>query len=79
MKEKTKRLGIQERVIFYGASSEMEKMYQAMDVFLMPSLHEGLPVTGVEAPASGFSFWFFSESIPLPRKWILRVIRNFFL
>lgn len=53
MKEKTKRLGIQERVIFYGASSEMEKMYQAMDVFLMPSLHEGLPVTGVEAQASG--------------------------
>ena len=46
-------LGIQERVIFYGASSEMEKMYQAMDVFLMPSLHEGLPVTGVEAQASG--------------------------
>lgn len=33
MKEKAKRLGIQERVIFYGASSEMEKMYQAMDVF----------------------------------------------
>ena len=29
MKEKAKRLGIQERVIFYGASSEMEKMYQA--------------------------------------------------
>lgn len=53
MKEKAKRLGIQERVIFYGASSEMEKMYQAMDVFLMPSLHEGLPVTGVEAQASG--------------------------
>lgn len=53
MKEKAKRLGIQERVIFYGASSEMEKMYQAMDIFLMPSLHEGLPVTGVEAQASG--------------------------
>ena len=29
MKEKTKRLGIQERVIFYGASSEMEKMYHS--------------------------------------------------
>ena len=53
MKEKAKRLGIEKSVIFYGASSKMEKMYQAMDVFLMPSLHEGLPVTGVEAQASG--------------------------
>lgn len=33
MKEKAKRLGIQERVIFYGASSEMEKMYQARMFF----------------------------------------------
>ena len=39
-------------MIFYGNSDEMEKMYQAMDVFLMPSKFEGLPVVGVEAQAA---------------------------
>lgn len=53
MKKKAKKLGIYENTIFYGASSEMSKMWQAMDVFLMPSLHEGLPVAGIEAQASG--------------------------
>lgn len=53
MKTKVINLGIEDKVIFYGASNEMERMFQAMDVFVMPSLHEGLPVTGVEAQASG--------------------------
>lgn len=53
MKNKARTLGIEDVVIFYGASNEMNKMWQAMDVFVMPSLHEGLPVTGVEAQASG--------------------------
>lgn len=53
IKSEAQKLEISDRVIFYGASSEMEKMYMAMDVFVMPSLHEGLPVTGIEAQASG--------------------------
>ncbi len=53
MKEKARSLGIYDSVIFYGASNEMHKMWQAIDVLLMPSLHEGLPVTGIEAQASG--------------------------
>lgn len=61
MKEKAKRLGIFDSVIFYGASNEMDKMWQAMDVFLMPSLHEGLPVTGIEAQASGLPCVFSDE------------------
>ena len=36
----------------------MERMYQAMDVFLMPSKFEGLPVTGVEAQAAGLPIIF---------------------
>lgn len=53
MKKKAKQLDIYDSVIFYGASNEMHRMWQAMDVFVMPSLHEGLPVTGIEAQASG--------------------------
>lgn len=53
MKKKARDLNISDSVIFYGASNEMHKMWQAMDVFVMPSLHEGLPVTGIEAQACG--------------------------
>lgn len=53
MKQKANQLGIGSAVIFFGASNEMYKMWQAMDIFVMPSLHEGMPVTGIEAQASG--------------------------
>lgn len=58
VKEKVHSLGLDNDVIFYGASNEMERMYQAMDVFLMPSKFEGLPVSGVEAQASGLPIVF---------------------
>lgn len=44
---------LDEEVLFCGVSDEMGRMYQGMDVFLMPSCFEGFPVTGVEAQASG--------------------------
>jgi glycosyltransferase involved in cell wall biosynthesis len=47
-------LGIRERVIFAGVSSRVpELMRSAMDVFVMPSLHEGLPLVLLEAQAGG--------------------------
>lgn len=48
-----KKLHLEESVHFMGTTNEMQKMYQAMDVFVMPSFCEGLPVAGVEAQASG--------------------------
>lgn len=53
MKKKAVDLGIWDVTIFYGVSSQMDRMWQAMDVFVMPSLHEGLPVAGIEAQANG--------------------------
>lgn len=50
---KASKLGIGDRVVFAGLQDETWKFYSAMDVFCMPSLHEGLPVSAVEAQASG--------------------------
>lgn len=46
-------LGIQEKVIFTGNVWDLEGYLCASDVLLMPSLYEGLPLTGIEAQCSG--------------------------
>lgn len=53
IKEKVKELKLTKSVKFLGQRSDVKELYQAMDVFLLPSLYEGLPVVGVEAQASG--------------------------
>lgn len=40
-------------VVFVGLTDEIPQWLQAMDIMLLPSLFEGLPVTAVEAQASG--------------------------
>lgn len=51
--DRVKELGLESSVIFTGNVSNVNEYYQAMDVFFMPSLFEGLPITGVEAQAAG--------------------------
>ena len=46
-------LGIADRVIFAGIRSEIPKVLSAMDVFVFPSLYEGMPNTVIEAQATG--------------------------
>lgn len=48
-----KNIALDKVVCFYGTSSEINNWLQAMDVYLFPSLYEGLPVSGIEAQASG--------------------------
>lgn len=62
IREKIERLGLTNAVIFTGSIPNVNEMYQAMDVFILPSLYEGLPVVGVEAQASGVCS-FFSDTI----------------
>lgn len=53
IKNKVKSLKLEKNVKFLGQRSDIDKLYQAFDVFLLPSLYEGLPVVGVEAQATG--------------------------
>ena len=53
IQEKVKNLGLEDNVRFLGQRNDVNKLYQAFDVFCLPSLYEGLPVVGVEAQAIG--------------------------
>ncbi len=56
VKEKVSQMGLNDCVIFLGSVQGMERYYQAMDVFILPSLYEGLPVVGSEVQVSGLPF-----------------------
>lgn len=60
-------LGLSEKVIFTGVRSDVPALLQAMDVFVFPSLYEGLPVTMIEAQAAGLPC-FISDKVPLECK-----------
>lgn len=56
-------LGIDDKVRFLGNRSDVNELYQAMDVFVMPSFFEGIPVVGVEAQFAGLPC-IFSDKVP---------------
>lgn len=53
IKEMIDRSEYKDRIILYGKTSNPTVIYNAIDVFLLPSLFEGLPLVLVEAQASG--------------------------
>ena len=65
--EKVKELHLEDHVIFTGVRSDVNKLLQAMDVFLFPSLYEGLPVSIVEAQAAGLPC-LISDKVPIECK-----------
>ncbi len=52
IKEKVRKFNLTEKVLFLGVRKDIPELLQAIDVFVMPSYHEGLPVTLVEAQAA---------------------------
>ena len=59
-------------VIFVGNSEHVAELMAAMDVFVLPSHFEGLPIVGVEAQASGLPV-LFSDKISRDSKIIENV------
>lgn len=53
MEKKAESLGLKNEILFMGVRSNVYEFEQAFDLFLMPSLYEGLPVAGIEAQAAG--------------------------
>lgn len=51
--EKAHALGIASAVRFLGQISNVQDVYQALDLFVLPSLYEGLGMVAIEAQASG--------------------------
>ena len=53
LKRLATELQIDNKVVFTGIRTDIERFYSLFDCLLMPSLYEGLPVTAVEAQAAG--------------------------
>lgn len=53
VKQQIEHLGIDDAVVMTGNKTNTEDFYQVMDIFVFPSLWEGLPVSVVEAQANG--------------------------
>lgn len=47
--------GVADRVILLSNRSDMDRLYQAMDVFVLPSLYEGLGIVAIESQSAGLS------------------------
>lgn len=62
IQKKVRDKKLNERVIFAGNVANANEWYNAFDVFVLPSIWEGLPVVGVEAQANDLPC-IFSDSI----------------
>lgn len=52
------KMQLDKHIIFVNGTSSPEDYYCLFDVFLMPSLYEGLPIVGVEAQCEGLDCYF---------------------
>lgn len=63
IKKLVQELRIESKVVFLGNRTDVNELYQAMDVFVMPSFFEGVPVVGIEAQFSDLPC-IFSDRVP---------------
>ena len=55
IKNKVKKLGLKDSVLFLGQRDDINKIYSVMDIFCFPSLYEGMGMVSLEAIISGLS------------------------
>ena len=67
IEKKIENLGLKDSVILTGKRSDVNELLQVMDVFVFPSLYEGLPLSLIEAQAAGL-ICFISDKVPIECK-----------
>jgi glycosyltransferase involved in cell wall biosynthesis len=63
IKSLTEKLGIAEKIIFLGQRDDMYDFYNAMDLFILPSLYEGFGIVAIEAECNGLKT-LLSDQVP---------------
>ena len=53
IKDCVEKKELEDSVFFLGVRNDVERLYKLFDVFVLPSLFEGLPVVGIESQAAG--------------------------
>lgn len=67
LRKKAKELNVENNIIFTGSVNNVEEYMQAMDIFLLPSLYEGLGIVNIEAQVSGLPT-IVSDNVPQEAK-----------
>lgn len=68
VKKMTQKMGIEESVLFLGVRSDVNRLMQAMDAFIFPSLYEGLGIVLIEAQAAGLKCFTSADVVPQEAK-----------
>lgn len=63
IKDKVNNLKLQDSVKFLGQRSDVSELYQVFDIFLLPSIYEGLGMVLIEAQTAG-NLCFASTDVP---------------
>lgn len=64
VRQKVAALNLQDKVTFTGARLDVDKLVQAMDIFVFPSRFEGLGIVLIEAQAAGLKCITSKEKVP---------------
>lgn len=64
IQQKISEYNLSERVTLTGSIADTATYYQGMDIFILPSLFEGLPVVGIEAQSAGLPCFFAKAITP---------------
>lgn len=64
IKQYAAQLNLSDNIQFLGNRSDVAALYQAIDIFVLPSLFEGVPLVGIEAQFSDLPC-FFSDKVPI--------------